>query len=80
MYVFLYILHTYMYMYTYIYIYIYININNNGDKYSNCKLFDTTFNLMNNTYKPYGKPHDEPLYIYNHSNNPPSVLTSFQNQ
>ena len=41
---------------------------------------DTTFNLMNNTYKPYGKPHDEPLSIYNHSNNPPSVLTSFQNQ
>ena len=35
---------------------------------------ETTFNIMNNTYKPYRKPNDEPLYINKHSNHPPSVL------
>ena len=29
---------------------------------------------MNNIYKPYRKPNDEPLYINKHSNHPPSVL------
>ena len=38
---------------------------------------DTTFDLMNNTYKPYQKPNDEPLYIDKHSNHPPSVLRQF---
>ena len=35
---------------------------------------DTTFNLMNNTYKPYRKPNDQLFYINKHSNHPPSVL------
>ena len=35
---------------------------------------DTTFDLLNNTYKPYRKPNDEPLYINKHSNHPPAVL------
>ena len=35
---------------------------------------DTTFDLINNTYKPYRKPNDEPLYINKHSNHLPSVL------
>ena len=29
---------------------------------------------MNNTYKPYRKANDEPLYINKHSNHPPAVL------
>ena len=35
---------------------------------------DPTFDLMNNTYKPYRKPNDEPLDINKHSNHPPRVL------
>ena len=35
---------------------------------------DTTFDLMNNIYKPYLKPNDEPLYINKHCKHPPSVL------
>ena len=38
---------------------------------------ETTFDLMNNTYKPYQKPNEEPLYINKHSNHPPSVLRQF---
>ena len=33
-----------------------------------------TFDLMKNTYKPYRKPNDEPLYINKHSDHPPIVL------
>ena len=35
---------------------------------------DITFDLANDTYKPYRKPNDEPLYINNSSNHPPSIL------
>ena len=35
---------------------------------------DITFDLTNGTYKPYRKPNDEPLYINNLSNHPPSVV------
>ena len=38
---------------------------------------DTTFDLINNTYKPYQKPNDEPLHINKHSNHPPIVLRQF---
>ena len=35
---------------------------------------DITFDLTDNTYKPYRKPNDEPLYINRLSNHPPSFL------
>ena len=35
---------------------------------------DVTFDLSNDTYKPYRKPNDEPLYIHRSSNHPPSIL------
>ena len=38
---------------------------------------DTTFDLINNTYKAYQKPNDEPLHINKHSNHPTSVLRQF---
>ena len=40
---------------------------------------DITFNLANDTYKSYGKPNDEPLYINNSSNHPPSILRELPN-
>ena len=36
--------------------------------------FDTTFDLINNIYKPYRKPNDNPVYINKNSNHPPTVL------
>ena len=35
---------------------------------------DTTFDLINDIYKPYWKPNDSPLYINKNSNHPPTVL------
>ena len=35
---------------------------------------DLTLDLSNNTYKPYRKPNDTPLYINRLSNHPPSIL------
>ena len=35
---------------------------------------DTTFHLINNIYKPYRKPKDNPVYINKNSNHPPTVL------
>lgn len=35
---------------------------------------DITFDLTNDTYSPYRKPNDEPLYINRMSNHPPSIL------
>ena len=35
---------------------------------------DTTFDLINNIYKPYRKPNDNPVYINKNSNHPPTVL------
>ena len=35
---------------------------------------DLTLDLTNNTYKPYRKPNDTPLYINRLSNHPPSIL------
>ena len=35
---------------------------------------DITFDLVNNTYKPYRKPNNEPQYINNQSNHPPSII------
>ena len=35
---------------------------------------DITFDLVNNTYKPYRKPNNEPQYINKQSNHPPNVL------
>ena len=55
----------YIYIYIYINIYIYICTVN---------FLDTTVDIMNNSYKPYQRPSDEPLYINKHSNHPPSVL------
>ena len=33
-----------------------------------------TFDLQNNSYKPYRKPDNLPVYIYKHSNHPPTIL------
>ena len=35
---------------------------------------DITFDLTNNSYKPYRKPNNEPLYINRSSNHPPNIL------
>ena len=35
---------------------------------------DVTFDLQNNSYKPYRKPHILPFYIHKHSNQPPTIL------
>ena len=35
---------------------------------------DVTFDLINNTYRPYRKPNNKPQYINKHSNHPPTVL------
>ena len=34
---------------------------------------DVTFDLENNTYYPYRKPNDWPVYIHKLSNHPPSI-------
>ena len=35
---------------------------------------DTFFDLINDIYKPYRKPNDNPVYINKNSNHPPTVL------
>ena len=35
---------------------------------------DTTFDLINDVYKPYRKPNDSPVHINKYSNHPPTVL------
>ena len=35
---------------------------------------DTTIDLINNIYKPYHKPNDNPVYINKNLNHPPTVL------
>ena len=35
---------------------------------------DITLNLKDGTYQPYRKPNDDPIYINNKSNHPPSIL------
>ena len=35
---------------------------------------DVQFNLKTNSYKPYMKPNNEPVYINKNSNHPPQVL------
>ena len=35
---------------------------------------DTLFDLINDIYKPYQKPNDNPVYINKNSNHPPTVL------
>jgi len=35
---------------------------------------DVTFNLTNESYRPYRKPNDEPLYISTKSNHPPTII------
>ena len=36
---------------------------------------DVTFDLQNNSYKPYRKPDNLPVYIHKHSNHPPTILS-----
>ena len=35
---------------------------------------DITFDLVNNTYKPYWEPNNEPQYINKQSNHPPNII------
>ena len=35
---------------------------------------DLTFNLHEQSYKPYRKPNNDPLFINSHSNHPPSII------
>ena len=35
---------------------------------------DVHFNLVSNTYQPYRKPNNEPVYIHERSNHPPNIL------
>ena len=38
------------------------------------QFLDVEFNLENETFKPFIKPNDVPLYVHNQSDHPPSVL------
>ena len=38
------------------------------------QFLDVTFDLKNETYKPYIKPGDKPTYVHSDSNHPPSIL------
>ena len=38
------------------------------------QFLDVEFNLENETYKPFLKPGDNPLYVHIHSNHPPSII------
>ena len=35
---------------------------------------DVVFDLPSNTFKPYRKPNDEPIYIHKSSNHPPAII------
>ena len=35
---------------------------------------NVTFDLQSNSYKPYSKPDNLPVYIHKHSNHPPKIL------
>ena len=35
---------------------------------------DVCFNLNDQTYKPYRKPHNDPVYINKHSNHPLDII------
>ena len=35
---------------------------------------DVTLNLEDETYKPYRKPGDRPLYVHSQSNHPPQII------
>ena len=35
---------------------------------------DVTFNLVSDKFWPYRKPNNEPLYIHQHSNHPPTIM------
>ena len=36
--------------------------------------FDVRFNLNDQTYEPYGKPNNDPVYINKHSNHPSNII------
>ena len=38
------------------------------------QFLDVEFNLQNESFKPYIKPNDVPLYVHQQSNHPTSVL------
>ena len=38
---------------------------------------DFRLDLVNNTYQPYRKPNNEPVYIHKQSNLPPNILKEF---
>ena len=38
-----------------------------------------TFDLQNNSYKPYRKPDHLPVYIHKHSSHPPTILNELPN-
>ena len=35
---------------------------------------DVSFDLKHDTYKPYMKPNNDPVYIHRKSNHPPSIV------
>ena len=41
---------------------------------NNVDFLDVSFDLHNDTYKPYMKPNNEPVYIHRKSNHPPSIV------
>ena len=42
--------------------------------YQKVNFLDVTLDLKNESYQPYRKPDNEPLYINSHSNHPPSII------
>ena len=43
------------------------------NNYKTVNFLDVTLNLTNESYKPYRKPNNDPLYIHKESNHPPSI-------
>ena len=48
--------------------------NGTGSSYDGTMVSELVGDLMKNTFKPYWKPNDEPLYIKKHSNHAQTVL------
>ena len=40
---------------------------------------DVRFNLNDQTYEPYRKPNNDPVYINKHSNHPPNIINEVPN-
>ena len=51
-----------------------VKISKNNGLSITADFLDITFDLVKESYQPYKKPNDDPLYINIKSNHPPSIL------